>query len=177
MRRAIYPGSFDPITCGHLDIIERAARLFDHVYVAVMRNVHKKALFTVEERLEMLKASITLENVTCEIFDGLAVEYARQRCAMAMVRGLRAISDFEAEFKMAAANRHLDPDIEMVYLMTSQEYSFISSSIVKEVASMGGSVEGWVPPAVALKLKEKFSHFGGEDPVEPHEPRHSLGSP
>mgnify|MGYP001478713122 CR=1 FL=1 len=161
MLKAIYPGSFDPITCGHLDVIERAARLFDHVYVAVMINPQKKALFTVEERLEMLRASITLENVTCETFDGLAVEYARRRSAKAMVRGLRAISDFEAEFKMAAANHHLDPEIEMVYLMTSNEHSFLSSSIVKEVASMGGSVDGWVPPVVAQRLREKFSRVEG----------------
>src|SRR5690554_1302407 len=105
MRVAIYPGSFDPITFGHLDIVERAARLFDHVYVAVMTNIHKKTLFTLEERLEMLRESVTLPNVTCETFSGLAVEYARRRGAVAMVRGLRAVSDFESEFKMATANR------------------------------------------------------------------------
>jgi len=157
MRTAIYPGSFDPITFGHLDIIRRAAKLFDHVYVAVMINVRKQTLFTIAERLEMLKASTRdIPNVTCETFDGLAVEYARKRSAAAMVRGLRAVSDFEEELKMATANRHLDPGIEMVYLMTSSEHSFLSSSIVKEVASMGGSVADWVPEPVALHLQRKF---------------------
>lgn len=156
MRKAIYPGSFDPITFGHLDIIGRAARLFDHVYVAVMRNVHKKCLFTPEERLHMLHDSIDAPNVTCEMFDGLAVEYARRRNAVAMVRGLRAVSDFESELKMATANHHLNPEVEMVYLMTSSEHSFLSSTIVKEVASMGGAVDGWVPAPVIARLKEKF---------------------
>lgn len=162
MRAAIYPGSFDPITNGHLDILRRATRLFDRVYVAVLKNSEKQALFSAEERLEMIKeATEGMPGVVCETFDGLAVEYARSRGAIAMVRGLRAVSDFEAEFKMATANNRLDPDIEMVYLMTSTEYSFLSSSIVREVASMGGPVEAWVPPCVARRLRERFSQKGG----------------
>lgn len=163
MRIAIYPGSFDPITFGHLDITRRAARLFDHVYVAVMRNIEKKPLFDVTDRLEMIRASTAdIANVTCETFDGLAVEYARKRSACAMVRGLRAVSDFEAELKIATANRHLAPEIEMVYLMTTSEHSFLSSSIVKEVASMGGTVTDWVPRPVAEMLEAKFSRKGTE---------------
>ena len=162
MRAAIYPGSFDPVTFGHLDILRRAAKIFDRVYVAVLRNGAKKALFTVEERLEMLRESVEgIPGVVCEAFDGLAVEYARKRNAVAMVRGLRAVSDFEAELKMATANRYLDPGIEMVYLMTTHEHSFLSSSIVKEVASMGGNVSGWVPEAVARRLRAKFAQREG----------------
>lgn len=160
-RNAIYPGSFDPITFGHLDILMRAIRLFDHVYVAVLRNSEKTPLFTVEERLDMWRESVGSAGagqVTFESFDGLAVEYARRRQAIAMVRGLRAVSDFEAEFKLATANRHLGAEIEMVYLMTSNEHSFLSSTIVKEVASMGGNVESWVPGPVARRLKAKYGH-------------------
>lgn len=165
MRAAIYPGSFDPVTLGHLDILRRAANLFDRVYVAVLNNVAKKPLFTVEERLEMLRESVAdIPGVVCESFDGLAVEYARRRNAVAMVRGLRAVSDFEAEFKMATANRHLDPNVEMVYLMTTHEHSFLSSSIVKEVASMGGNVAEWVPDAVVRRLTAKFAQ-GREGPI------------
>lgn len=165
MAIAIYPGSFDPVTYGHLDIVRRAQALFDMVYVAVLINPGKRALFSLEERLEMLRESTAgMENVCCEAFDGLAVEYARSRNAYAMVRGLRAVSDFEAEFKLASANRHLDPNIEMVYLMTSNEFSFLSSSIVREVASMGGDVADWVPPSVVRRLQAKFGVKEGKGP-------------
>lgn len=165
MRIAVYPGSFDPITCGHIDIIRRATHLFDVVYVAVLRNMVKKALFTVEERLEMIQESVaSIPRVKCETFSGLAVEYARSRNAVAIVRGLRAVGDFEAELKMAMANDHLASEIEMVYLMTSIQHSFLSSSIVREVASMGGPVDDWVPPPVAARLKQKYTSGEGFSP-------------
>jgi len=153
----VCPGSFDPVTFGHVDIIERAADLFDHVYVAVLRNLGKTSLFTVAERIEMLKRSVEhLQNVSVESFNGLVVNYAREKGALAIVRGLRAVSDFEYEFKLAAMNRNLDPEIETVFMMTSSQYSFISSSSVKEVASFGGDVSQWVSPYVAEQLYAKF---------------------
>ncbi len=156
-RIAVYPGSFDPVTYGHLDIITRAAHLFDQLYVAVLHNPAKQPTFSADERVEMLReCSAHLANVHCEQFDGLVVAYARSRGAVAIVRGLRAVSDFEAEFKMAAMNRYLDPDIETVFMMTASEYSFISSSIVKEVASFGGDVRQYVPPGVARRLAARF---------------------
>lgn len=158
MRIAVCPGSFDPVTYGHLDIIRRAADLFDRVYVAVLINPNKHALFSVEERVQMLKETIKdIQNVSCEHFSGLAVDYARQKGAVAIVRGLRAVTDFEMEFKMAAMNSQLDPEIETVFMMTSSEYSFLSSSAIKEVASMGGDVSKWVPPYVRRRLYEKFN--------------------
>lgn len=157
MRIAVYPGSFDPVTYGHLDIIRRAAGLFDRVYVAVLINPSKHALFSVEERVEMLRETTKeIPNAVCEHFYGLAVEYARRKGAVAIVRGLRAVTDFEMEFKMAAMNSHLDPGIETLFMMTSSEYSFLSSSAIKEVASMGGDVSRWVPPYVKERLYEKF---------------------
>lgn len=157
MKICVCPGSFDPVTFGHVDIIERAADLFDHVYVAVLRNLGKTSLFTVAERIEMLKRSVEhLQNVSVESFNGLVVNYAREKGALAIVRGLRAVSDFEYEFKLAAMNRNLDPEIETVFMMTSSQYSFISSSSVKEVASFGGDVSQWVSPYVAEQLYAKF---------------------
>lgn len=159
MKIAVYPGSFDPVTYGHLDIIRRAADLFDVVYVAVLINPNKRALFSVEERVEMLKETTKdIPNARCEHFVGLAVDYARQKGAVAIVRGLRAVTDFEMEFKMAAMNSQLDPEIETVFMMTSSEYSFLSSSAIKEVASMGGDVSRWVPPYVRQRLYEKYNH-------------------
>ncbi len=157
MRVAICPGSFDPVTYGHLDVIRRATKIFDQVYVTILNNPAKRTLFTVEERLEFLRrATADLGNITCEYFDGLLVDYARQKNAVAMVRGLRAVSDFEAEFKMASMNRNLNPDVETVFMMTSGEYAFLSSSIVREVASYGGDVSNWVPSYVAEALKVKL---------------------
>lgn len=164
-RRAICAGSFDPATNGHLDIIERAASVFDEVIVAVSVNSGKEPTFTTEERLEMLReACKPYPNVTVESFDGLLVRYAESRNANVIVRGLRALSDFEFEFEMALMNRRLDSAIETVFMMTNAEYSYLSSSIVKEIAGFGGSVEGLVPKVVDQYLKRKFtkSKAGGQ---------------
>lgn len=157
VRRVIYPGSFDPATNGHLDIIERAAGIFDELIVAVATNIGKAALFTTEERLAMLREACRhLPNVTVESFDGLLVRYAASRGANIIVKGLRALSDFEFEFEMALMNRRLDGGIETVFMMTNAEYSYLSSSIVKEVAGFGGSVEGLVPKVVEEYLDRKL---------------------
>lgn len=161
MKVAICPGTFDPVTLGHLDIIARASDIFDHIYVAVLHNPSKSPLFSAEERVDMLKEETgTLDNVSVEKFSGLAIEYAKKKSAVAIVRGLRAVSDFEFEFKLAAMNRNMNPQIEAVFMMTSSEYSFISSSAVKEVASMGGDVSKWVCPAVAKRLFAKYNLTG-----------------
>jgi pantetheine-phosphate adenylyltransferase len=158
IKRAIYPGSFDPVTNGHMDILERAAKLFDEVIVAVATNPSKTPLFSVEERVEMLKvASRHLPNVSVESFNGLLVPYASSKGAQVIVKGLRALSDFEFEFEMALMNRRLDEGIETIFLMTNAEYSYLSSSIIKEVAGFGGSVRGLVPDVVEEALKRKFS--------------------
>ena len=157
MRVGVCTGTFDPVTYGHLDIIRRASLLFDHVFLCVMHNPDKVPLFSVEERLEMLKHEVSdIHNVTVETYSGLAVEYARQKNAIALVRGLRAVMDFEFEFKLAAMNRSLNSSIETVFMMTSGKYSFISSSAVKEVAELGGDVSKWVSPHVADALHRKF---------------------
>ncbi len=157
MRTAICPGSFDPITYGHLDIIERASLLFDRVIVAVSRNPIKNPLFSIEERLQLLKEVLVhYNNVEVNSFDGLTVNYAVEQKAKAIIRGLRVVSDFENEFRMALTNKKLACHIETVFLMTRAEYSFISSSTVKEVASFGGSLRSLVPPVVEKRLKEKF---------------------
>lgn len=163
MRIGVCPGTFDPVTYGHVDIIERASKLFDHIYVAVMRNPEKKPLFAVTERIAMLKQELAhLPNVSVEAYAGLAVEYAHQKGAIAIVRGLRAVTDFEFEFKLAAMNRNLADDVETVFMMTSNEYSFISSSAIKEVASLGGDVSKWVSPPVAAQLYDKFRKMDGD---------------
>ncbi|MDD2319996.1 MAG: pantetheine-phosphate adenylyltransferase [Geobacteraceae bacterium] len=155
---AVYPGSFDPITFGHLDIINRAQKLFDEVIIAVARNEKKVPLFTIDERVDMIK-SVMKDNqrVTVDTFDGLLVDYARSRKAQAIVRGLRAISDFEYELQMAQINRGISREVETVFLMTSVFYSFLSSSIVKEVYSLKGPVDGLVPPLVKKALDAKFN--------------------
>lgn len=152
----IVPGSFDPITNGHLDIIERAARLFEYVLVTVAKNSSKAPMFSLEERMEMVReACAHLPNVSVETFDGLLVEYAHQRGARVLVRGLRAVSDFEYEMQMAHMNRRLYPEIETVFMMTATKHSYLSSRIVKEIARLGGSVEGLVPDSVKQRLREK----------------------
>lgn len=157
MKIGVCTGTFDPITYGHLDIITRASALFDQLYLCVMINPEKVPLFSLEERLAMLREETGhLQNVVVESYSGLAVDYARKKNASAMVRGLRAVMDFEFEFKLASMNRNLDPSIETLFMMTSSKYSFISSSAVKQVAELGGDVSKWVSPRVAEALTKKF---------------------
>jgi pantetheine-phosphate adenylyltransferase len=157
---AVYPGSFDPVTNGHVDLIARSLRIFDHLIVAVANNPRKQPMFSVEERVEMLEASLPEGKTRPKIdsFEGLLVHYARRVKANVVIRGLRAVSDFEFEFQMANMNRHLEPHIETVFMMTGEEAFYISSNFVREVAMFGGSVKGMVPPAVYRKLKERFPH-------------------
>lgn len=156
MKVAVYPGSFDPVTNGHLDVIERAAKLFDKVIVAVIRNPEKTPSFSLEDRLQMLKkTAVRFRNVSIDSFDGLLVDYARRKKAKAIVRGLRAVSDFDYEFQMALTNRKMAPGIETIFLMTDYRYSYLSSSFVKQIASRGGDVSGLVPGPVAKLLKRK----------------------
>jgi len=156
-KTAIYPGTFDPITNGHIDVIHRAARLFDRVIVAVSTNPAKKPLFTVEERVALIREALQdQKNVEVDSFKGLLVEYARSRNAVAIVRGLRAISDFEYEFQMALVNRKISNGLVTVFLMPHEKYTYLNSTIVKEVASFGGDVEKFVPANVLSALKAKF---------------------
>ena len=155
-RVAIYPGSFDPLTLGHVDIIERGSSLFDTIVVAVLKNVEKKPLFAVEERLEMIRETFQkLDNVEADSFSGLLVDYAASRQATTIVRGIRAISDFEYEFQMALMNRRLAPAIETVFMMPAEEYSYVSSRLVKEVASLGGNITGLVPEGIEKRLYDR----------------------
>ncbi|OPY57368.1 MAG: Phosphopantetheine adenylyltransferase [Pelotomaculum sp. PtaU1.Bin035] len=157
MRTAICPGSFDPVTLGHMDIIERTSVIFDQVIVAVSRNPIKNPMFSIEERVEMLREVLSpYSNVAVDSFEGLTVDYAAEQNAVAIVRGLRVISDFENEFRMALVNKTLACRIETLFLMTSAQYSFISSSAIKDVAIFGGPVEGLVSPLVEKRLKEKL---------------------
>jgi pantetheine-phosphate adenylyltransferase len=157
MRTAIYPGSFDPLTNGHLDIIQRAARLFDRVIVAVAKNEGKKPLFSLKERLSLVQQSLhDLPNVQADSFDTLLVAYADQQKAQAIIRGLRAVSDFEFEFQLALMNRKLNGQVETIFMMPRETYTFLSSRIVKEIARLGGNVEVFVPPHVRLALGRKF---------------------
>jgi pantetheine-phosphate adenylyltransferase len=157
-RVAIYPGSFDPLTLGHVDIIHRGSALFDAIIVAVLRNVEKSPLFTVEERLTMIRETFAdRANVEADAFSGLLVDYARGRKATTIVRGVRAISDFEYEFQMALMNRRLAPMIETVFMMPAEEYSYVSSKLVKEVASLGGNISGLVPENVEKRLYERVN--------------------
>ncbi len=154
MRHCIYPGTFDPITYGHLDVLARASRLFDKVTVAVAANPGKGPLFNQERRLELVRAVSThLPNVHATAFDGLLVEFARAQNAIAVIRGIRALSDFEFEFNMALMNRHLEPDLETIFVMPRETYSYTSSNLVKQVAKLGGDVRHFVPPIVADALQ------------------------
>lgn len=156
-RLAIYPGSFDPVTHGHLDILSRAETLFDKVVIAIAENVSKRGLFTPEERSALLREVLD-ERTTVEVdvFSGLLVDYAHRRGAQAIVRGLRAVADFEFEFQLALMNRHMQPNIDTVFLMTDESHFYVSSSLVKEIARFGGDVSAFVPPAVNRALTEKL---------------------
>ena len=157
-RIAIYPGSFDPVTNGHADIVERGSKLFDSIIVVVLHNPKKKTMFSIEERVEMLEASFRdLPNIVIESFDGLTVDFAAKRNAIAILRGMRAISDFDFEFQLALMNRKLNRDIQTGFLMTGHRWTFISSSIVKEAAQFGGDINGLVPAIVEHKLNERFA--------------------
>jgi len=154
---AIYPGTFDPVTNGHLDIIERASKLFDKVIITIAVNSSKKPLFTKEERLDMIKnVTKKFKNVSVDVFDGLLVSYAKKKKASVIIRGLRAISDFDYEFQIALTNRKLEPDVNTIFLMPSEKYSFLNSSLVRELASFKADVKQFVPDYVFRKLKEKY---------------------
>ncbi len=158
MKHCIYPGTFDPFTNGHLDVLQRAARLFDQVTVAVAISSTKEALFTPEERVEFIRSNLRgLPHVKVVSFDGLLVEFARKQKARAIIRGLRALSDFEFEFNMALMNRHLQPQVETIFVMPNEAYSYTSSSLVKQIARLGGDVTKFVPPRVAAALAQAFA--------------------
>ena len=153
---AVYPGSFDPLTNGHVDIILRGARLFDRIVVAILRNAEKSPLFTMDERVDIIRAVFKHQsNVEVDTFDGLLVDYVERRKAQVIVRGLRAVSDFEFEFQMALMNQRLNPRIETVFMMPAEQYTYISSRLIKEVFALGGRVHGLVPELVEARLREK----------------------
>jgi len=157
MRIAVYPGSFDPITNGHLDVIKRAARLYDKVIVVVLKNSTKSPLFSVEERIDMIKTSTAeLTNVSVDSFTGLLVDFAKENNATVIIKGLRTVQDFEYELQMALLNKALNPEYETVFLMTDTKYSYISSSMVKEVARLKGDLNGFVPAQIVDKIKNKY---------------------
>ena len=158
MKTAIYPGTFDPVTLGHIDIIQRATTLFDRVIVSVAESSHKQPLFTAEERMAMITDAVTgLERVSVTSFEGLLMEYAEKEDAVAVIRGLRAVSDFEYEFQMALINRRLSSRVETVFLMPNEQYTYLNSSIVRELARYGGDVSQFVPPNVAGILRKKHT--------------------
>jgi pantetheine-phosphate adenylyltransferase len=153
----IYPGSFDPITSGHLDVIGRGSRLCDRLIVSILKNEVKSPLFSIEERMEMIRETVApFPNVEVDWFDGLLVDYARSKGARVILRGIRAISDYEYELQMALMNRRLQPDLETIFLLAGEQYSFISSKLVKEVIRLGGNITGLVPPTVEQRLRERF---------------------
>ncbi len=157
MIRAVYPGTFDPVTNGHIDLIQRSALLFDHVIVAILQNADKAPLFTLEERVEMLEAAVEdHKNVSVTTFGGLLVDFARKNKASVIVRGIRAVSDYEYELQMAMMNRRLSPELETVFMMPAEAYSYLSSRLVKEISQFGGSIKGLVPPLVEKRLKARY---------------------
>ena len=158
MKHCIYPGTFDPFTNGHLDVLERAARLFDRLTVAVALDSTKKPLFSPEERVAMIRPNVKrFRHVRVVSFDGLLVEFARREKACAIIRGLRALSDFEFEFNMALMNRHLEPEVETIFVMPNESYSYTSSTLVRQIAKLGGDVSNFVPPNVARALRRCFA--------------------
>lgn len=160
MKKAVYPGTFDPITYGHIDILERAVTLFDEVIITVATNPRKKPMFTAEERLEMIRISTThLTNIRYDRFEGLIVDYARTVGACALIRGLRAVSDFEFEFQMALTNRKLNHDLVTVFLMPGEKYTYLNSTIVKEIAAFGADLSPFVPPEIAEKIFQRIQEL------------------
>ena len=158
MNKAIYPGSFDPVTLGHLDIIERTSKMFDRVIIGVLNNKSKSPLFSVEERVNMLKeVTANLPNVEVQSFEGLLIDFVRKNAARVIVRGLRAITDFEYELQMAQTNRVIAPEVDTIFLTTNLRYSYLSSSIVKEIAEFDGEISAFLHPAVAEKVREKLT--------------------
>ena len=158
MKTAIYPGSFDPVTLGHIDVIKRASKLFDHLIIGVLNNRAKTPLFSVEERVKMLEeVTKDIQNVEVKSFAGLTVDFAKECNANAVVRGLRAITDFEYELQMSQTNHKLEPNVETMFLTTSIEYSYLSSTTVKEIAAFGGDITQFVPEAVGVRLREKMN--------------------
>jgi pantetheine-phosphate adenylyltransferase len=155
VRRAIYPGSFDPVTNGHLDIIERSAKLFDEVIVSILLNIEKKPMFSTAERVEMIREVAPWPNVRVGTFEGLLVHYAVAQQAQVIVRGIRAVSDYEYELQMALMNRRLEPAVETVFLMAAEAYSYLSSRLIKEVFNLGGAINGLVPDTVEKRMREK----------------------
>ena len=164
MSRAVYPGSFDPVTYGHLDVIKRASKLTDELIVGVLYNKAKTPLFSVEERVRMLKEVVKeIENVKVVAFEGLLIEFAKELNVNMIIRGLRAVTDFEYELQMAQTNHKLEPDIETLFLATNLEYSYLSSTVAKEVAQFGGNIDQFVPPLVVKNVKEKMKLYKQEE--------------
>lgn len=154
MKTAVYPGSFDPVTNGHLDVIDRASKIFEKVIVAIIRNPEKTPFFSLDDRVKMLEEAVKgIKAVVVDSFDGLLVDYARKMKASAIVRGLRAVSDFDYEFQMALTNRRMNPEVETIFMMTDYKYSYLSSSFVKQIARLGGDISSFVPKCVEKKLK------------------------
>ncbi|MDZ7816313.1 MAG: pantetheine-phosphate adenylyltransferase [Planctomycetota bacterium] len=165
MTTALFPGTFDPVTYGHLDVVRRASRIFDQVLIGVAHNPHKKPIFDIAERLELINELLEgFENVKVTSFEGVTVQFMAENDINVLIRGIRTFSDFEYEAAMANANRRLDPRIETVFIMSGTEYSFVSSHMIKELVSFGGNVEAFVPRVVARKLREKFLENNGLEP-------------